>query len=96
MYARVARWEGAEGKALRDSAERMKGQTGPPPGVPGKGFLLLIDPDNGRSLAIGLFDTEEDLRTGDAALNAMNPDLGEGDGKRTSVEFYEVAIDVKV
>ena len=42
------------------------------------------------------FDTEEDLRTGDAALNAMNPDLSEGDGKRISVESYEVAIDVKV
>ncbi len=96
MYARVARFEGAEGQALRDSAERMKSQTGPPPGVPGKGFLLLIDPDNGRSLAIGFFDTEEDLRTGDAALNAMNPDLSEGDGKRISVESYEVAIDVKI
>lgn len=96
MYARVARWEGSEAQALRDSAGRMKEQTGPPPGVPAKGFLLLIDPDNGRSLAIALFETEEDLRTGDAALNAMNPDASDDDGKRVSVEAYEVAMDIRL
>ena len=36
------------------------------------------------------FDSEEDLRRGDAALNEMNPEDG---ARRTSVEFYEVAID---
>lgn len=96
MYARVARWEGSEAQALRDSADRMKEQTGPPPGVPAKGFLLLIDPDNGRSLAIALFETEADLRTGDATLNAMNPDVGDDDGKRVSVEAYEVAMDIRL
>ncbi len=97
MYARVTRWEGADGDALRRSADEMKEQAaqGPPPGVPAKAFTMLIDPDNGRSLAIVLFETEEDLRTGDEALNAMNPD-SEDAGPRTSVETYEVAIDVKV
>jgi hypothetical protein len=97
MYARVARWEGAEGDALRRSADEINAQaaSGPPPGVPAKGFMMLIDPDSGRSIAVALFDSEEDLRTGDEALNAMNPS-GDDVGSRTSVELYEVAVDVRV
>jgi hypothetical protein len=68
--------------------------SGPPEGVPAKGFLMLIDPDGGRSLAISLFETMDDLRQGDQVLNAMNP--GSDDvGRRTSVETYEVAVDLK-
>ena len=97
MYARVARWEGADGEALRRSAQEMneRASDGPPPGVPAKAFQMLIDPDSGRSLAIVLFETEEDLRQGDAALNEMNPTGGDEVGRRTSVETYEVAVDLK-
>ena len=99
MYARVAKWEGADASALRSSGERMNelAGEGPPEGVPAKGFLMLVDPDGGKSLAISLFENEEDMRTGDDALNAMDPDPSLGDvGKRTSVEMYEVAVDVRV
>jgi hypothetical protein len=93
----VARWEGAEAGALRASGEEINARAseGPPPGVPAKGFLMLIDPDGGRSLAISLFETEEDLRTGDAALNEMTPS-GENVGKRIAVESYEVAVDIRM
>jgi hypothetical protein len=96
MYARVARWEGAEAGAMRSSAEQInsQAQTGPPEGVPAQGFLMLIDPDNGRGLALALFETEEDMRKGDETLNSMTPP-NDGMGRRTSVEFYEVAVDVK-
>jgi hypothetical protein len=97
MYARVASFEGAEGDALRSSSEELKERatSGPPEGVPATGFTMLIDPDSGRSISIVLFETEEDLRTGDAALNEMNP-TSDAAGKRASVETYEVAIDVRV
>jgi hypothetical protein len=96
MYARVARFEGAQGDALRREAEDIasRAPSGPPEGVPAKGFLLLIDPEGGRSLAISLFDTEDDLRKGDETLNAMNPTGGDT-GKRTWVEAYEVAVDLR-
>jgi len=94
MYARVARWEGADGDALRSLAEAIDVDAGPPPGVPAKGLMMLIDPDNGRSIAVVLFETQDDLRQGDAALSAMNPDTP-GTGTRTAVEHYEVAIDVR-
>jgi hypothetical protein len=97
MYARVARWEGADGDALRRSTEEInsQAQSGPPPGVPATGFLMLIDPESGRSLAIALFENETDLRAGDEALNAMNPS-GDDVGTRASVEMYEVAVDVRI
>ena len=96
MYARVARWEGGEADAMRQTAARIQelSKSGPPEGVPANsGFRLLVDPDNGRSLAIGFFETEEDLRKADEALNAMTPPPGANLGERASVEFYEVAVE---
>lgn len=97
MYARVTRWEGAEAQAMRSSAEQIKAQAsqGPPEGVPAKGFLMLIAPENGRGLGITFFETEEDMRTGDRVMNEMNPP-DDAMGKRVSVEGYEVALDVKM
>lgn len=97
MYARVARWEGADGDAMRRSVAEINSQaaSGPPEGVPAKGFLMLIDPDNGQGLAISLFETEEDRRAGHEVLNSMNPP-GDGMGKRTSVDMYEVGVDIRL
>ena len=96
MYARVARFEGAKGDALRREAEEItkRAPSGPPEGVPATGFLLLIDPDGGRSLAISLFETEDDLRKGNEALNTMSPGIDDA-GRRTSVEMFEVAVDLR-
>src|SRR3954466_5778984 len=97
MYARVTRWEGGDPSAIRESAKEMSdnASSGPPEGVPAKGFTYLIDPDNGRTLAIGLFETEEDLRKGDAPLNQMSPTRDDA-GNRTSVEMSEVPIDIRL
>jgi hypothetical protein len=97
MYARVARFEGGEAEAIRSNAEAINAETasGPPEGVPAKGFMLLIDPDNGQGLAVALFDSEEDLRQGDEVLNSMSPP-SDGMGRRASVETYEVAVDVRL
>lgn len=96
MYARVVRWEGAEADAMRASAAGIDEQTtaGPPEGVPATSLQLLIDPENGKGLAIVLFETEEDMRQGDATLNSMSPP-DDGMGRRVSVDFYEVAVDVR-
>ena len=97
MYARVARFEGGESDAIRKNAQEMnsRAESGPPEGVPAKGFLLLIDPDDGRALGISLFETEEDLKKGDEVLNSMSPP-SEGMGRRTSLETYEVGVDVRI
>lgn len=93
MYARVARWEGGDADALRESASqiRSEAEAGPPPGLPSKEFLLLQDPADGKAVAIMLFETEDDYHQGDETLNSMSPP-GEGMGRRVSVEKFEVAV----
>ena len=99
MFARVARWEGADPKALEESAAEIRARTesegGPPPGVPAKEFLLLHDTAAGKAIAITLFESEDDYRQGDETLNSMSPP-GEGMGNRVSVEKLELAVHVKV
>ena len=93
MYVRIARFEGGDlveaDQAVSRVREQMQGER--PPGLEGaKRILMLIDRENGRGAGMTFFDTEEDMRRGDEALNAMTP---QGSGRRTSVEMYEVAID---
>jgi hypothetical protein len=95
MYARVATWEGGDPDKVREMAEGMKQESGPPEGVPSTGFLMLQDPDSQRVLAIGLFETEADYEQGDATLNEMNPPIPGAMGKRVSVERWEVAADLR-
>jgi hypothetical protein len=81
---------------MRRSTDEISSRaaSGPPEGVPAVGFLLLTDPDNGRGLAISVFETEEDRRKGDETLNSMSPP-DDGLGRRTAVENYEVAVDAR-
>ena len=93
MYVRMARFEGGDladaDQAVARVREQMQGDR--PPGLDAaKRFLMLIDKENGRGLGVTFFDTEEDMRRGDEALNSMSP---QGDARRTSVEMYAVALD---
>src|SRR5437588_11839558 len=92
MHARVARWEGLDQEAIDQFAEMINSAEGPPEGVPSSGILVLSDANAGRSLVIGLFDTEDDLRAGDQALKSMDrPPEARGD--IGSIEFYEVTVE---
>jgi hypothetical protein len=93
MYVRMARFEGGDladaDQAVARVREQMEGER--PPGLEGaKRLLMLVDRENGRGLGLTFFDSEEDRRRGDDALNAMNP---QGGARRMSVEMYEVALD---
>jgi hypothetical protein len=96
MFARVATFE-ANDTEIREMAEAIRSDSasGPPEGVPGKEFLLLTGRDSGKMLAIGLFETEDDLRRGDATLNEMSPPEELGTVKRTGVEMFEVAVHMR-
>jgi hypothetical protein len=96
MYARIARFEGGDISQIDDvinAARDMIDATfdSPPEGLEGsKAVWMLVDRENARGLGITLFETEEDLRRGDQALNAMSPAVDAGQ-RRSSVEIYEVA-----
>jgi hypothetical protein len=97
MHARVATFEGGDPDQVKEMVAEIKSrsESGPPEGVPAVGFLLLHN-DDGKVLSIGLFETEEDLETGDATLNSMDPPVEGGMGQRGPVEKYEVGVKVDV
>jgi hypothetical protein len=90
LYARVATLEG-DPQPLVETIESEAG-SGPPEGVPSKELLVLVDRTKGKTLAITLFDSEDDMRKGDQALGKMTPPDGV---TRSSVGMYEVAIHLK-
>ncbi len=96
MYVRVARFEGGDADSIRASAAEIKvrAESGAPEGVDSTGFTFLIDPDGGRALGLGFFETEEAMNASEDALDAMSPPAG-GLGQRVSVERYEVAFEAK-
>ena len=96
MLARVTTWEGGTAEGIRAASEEMRSNVaqGPPPGVKSTGLTMLADPEGGRVVMIGLFETEEDLQESEAALKQMNPP--DGLGNRGPIDVYEVVADVLV
>jgi hypothetical protein len=91
-YARIARFEGAEGnwdERIEEIRKRMREGSG----SRGAGVrsLMLVDREGGRGASLILCESEEDLRRMDELMNSMSPPAG--GGRRTSVELYEVAVD---
>jgi hypothetical protein len=65
-----------------------------PEGLPASEIVVLHDAEAEKSLVILFFDTEDDYKRGDEALNAMP--TGDTPGQRTSVTKYDVAIRMSV
>jgi len=90
MYARVATFQSDPDRvedAISMVRQEVAGAT--PPGLEGAKMLMLINRESGKGVGVTLFESEEAMRRGDEALNAMNPGSGE---RRTSVEFFEVPV----
>jgi hypothetical protein len=61
-----------------------------PDGIPATGFLMMVDRDAGKLVEVLLFESEEDLRQGDATMGSYAP--GEGSMHRVSVERFDVPV----
>jgi hypothetical protein len=91
MHARVATFE-SDPTRVDDAINLVRqevesGET--PAGLEGAKMLMLVNRETGKGLGITLFESEEAMRRGDEALNAMNPGPTE---RRTSVEFFDVPV----
>jgi hypothetical protein len=84
MYARVVRFTDAS----IDQINARSDEQGPPDGVNPKSIQILFDKDQNTSVVFITFETEEDMRNADAALQAM--DSGETPGTRASVDQGEI------
>jgi hypothetical protein len=94
MHARVATFEGGDPAKVRETIAQIdqESTSGPPEGVPASGLLILNKGDDGKTIAIALFETEEDLAKGHETLSAMDPPVAGGMGNRVSVELFEVPV----
>jgi hypothetical protein len=91
VYARVATFE-ADPAKVDDAIDVVRSEVesgDTPPGLEGAKMLMLVNRESGKGLGVTLFESDEAMRRGDEALNAMSP--GESE-RRTSVEFYEVPV----
>ena len=91
MYARVATFE-SDPANVDNAIEMVRAEVeseNTPPGLEGAKMMMLVNRETGKGLGVTLFESEDAMRRGDEALNAMNPG---GTERRTSVEFYEVPV----
>jgi hypothetical protein len=86
--ARVVSFDGVSSDRMAEMQQEMEGGDRPDD-VPAKEIVVLHDPEAEKSLVILFFETEDDYRRGDEALNAMP--AGDTPGQRTSVGKYQVA-----
>jgi hypothetical protein len=90
MWARVARFDG-DPETVDDRIARLQAMVDEgdlPADLAGARLMLLVDRGSGGMLGVTLFETEDAMRKGDAA---MNQGAGRA-GTRSAVEFYEVPI----
>jgi hypothetical protein len=94
MYVRIVRFEGASDdwdERIADIRQQMAEGRGTELGQYVKRGLMLVDRVNGSAANVMFCETEEELRTVDAAMSAQQPPPGTG--TRASVDMYEVALD---
>jgi hypothetical protein len=87
--ARVVTFDGVS----KDRMEQMKKEMGEgdrPEDVPATEIVVLHDPEAEKSVVILFFESEDDYKRGDAALNAMPS--ADTPGRRSSVTRYDVAM----
>ena len=87
--ARVVAFEGVTPERIAEMKQTIEGGE-QPEGLNASEIMILHDPDGERSLAVVIFDNEDDYRQGDAVLSAMPG--SDVPGRRTSVQKYEVAV----
>jgi hypothetical protein len=87
--ARVVSFENVNKERIEELRREIE-QGERPEEIPAKEIVVLHDPEAEKSLVLLFFETEDDYRRGDEALNAMP--AGETPGQRTSVTKYDVAV----
>jgi hypothetical protein len=91
VYARVATFE-SDPASVDDAVKMVHAEVESgdvPAGLEGAKMLMLVNRASGKGMGVTLFESDEAMRRGDEALNAMNPGASE---RRVSVEFYEVPV----
>ena len=84
MYVRVVRFTDVDPERFAERQSAAEETGGPPEGVPATGIQVFHDPEQRTAVVVQHFSTEEDMRAGEAVLDAMDP--SETPGTRDSVD----------
>ena len=87
-YLRVVRFTDVDPDHLAQRLSDMEPREGPPEGVKASGIKLVHDPDQRTAVVIQFFDSEQDMRDSEAALDSMPAE--DTPGTRASVDRGEV------
>ena len=90
-WVRVATFEGDE-NAARAIVDEINKSDGPPPGIPAKSIMVGLDRENNHVRVVVRFDSQENLETGSATLDGMEPPPDAG-MRRISVEKLEILLE---
>ena len=94
MFARVSTFTGTSDeidKAIREVQQNVLPRTEQLDGY--KGAYFLVDRENGKSLAVTLWESEEAMRASEDAANSLRSEIADALGTQmVGVERYEVAV----
>jgi len=91
MFVRVVRFTDVTKERVDALVARIEEAEGPPEGVPSTGIQLLFDENQGTAVVIQLYDSAEDMKTGDETFRAM--DASDTPGTRASIDMCELKLD---
>ena len=91
MFVRVVRFTDVTDERVESIVTRINESDGPPEGVPSTGIQLLYDESQGTAVVIQLYDSADDMKTGDETFRAM--DAGDTPGTRVSIDMCELKLD---
>lgn len=91
MHARVVRFTGVTPGTIDKVRAQVEESGGPPPGVRATAMKMLYDAEQGTSVFVAFFDSEQDMRDADRIFDEM--DTGDTPGQRVSVDRCEVVIE---
>jgi len=93
MHLRIVRFTDVDPERAEGTQARLDERGGPPEGVDALGVQFLHDPDQRTAIVIQRFASEEDMRTSESALEAMDP--GDTPGTRVSVDRCTVVAEAE-
>ena len=94
MHMRVVRFTDVDPDHLEGRIADRADEAGPPEGVKAKAISVMHDPDQRTAVVVQLFETEQDMRDSEAALDGMDP--SETPGTRASVDRGEIKFEREV
>jgi heme-degrading monooxygenase HmoA len=98
VFARVSTFTGTSDEvdeAIREVRENVLPRTEQLDGF--KGAYFLVDRQNGKSLSVTLWESEEAMRASEEAANSLRSEVAEALGTQmVGVERYEVALAAQV